>query len=528
MNDKNIKILNILNFPTALTHEMIDEKISRFFFRTGISLRLVESASFKDLIRSLNPAYGESIPKAKKLSGTLLDQQFTKYSKQLDDLLRTVGFLTLVSDGWSNVRGDHLVNFCVKAPNEKPLFYTSINTTGIIQNAAAVADAIINVIETLGPQKFSCLVTDNANVMRAAWRIIEQKFPHISTNGCSAHAVNLLIKDIVTLNDNAKTVKDAERIIKFCKNHHMVKAKLDDIRTSENITKTLSMPVATRWYSNFTALNDLKILKYCLIKLVDNERQMLVNIAPKSNSVKVINLISSTDFWNRLASLVKVLEFPSNVIGKLEGDDAQLSCVYYYFTQMYQDAQGNEEIQAMIKSRMEFISTPSIGLSYMLTPKYAAEGIYFDDNKMDIIASVQEFAEKISPLDAEAVELQFMDFIEDMNKLTDRRRELIFKMSAKTYWNVAGRDKYPALYKIAQPIVEMIASSAISERVWSIFKFIHSRLRNRLTNERVRKLVFIYTNSVLLDNVDPNDYILDEGAILSSMDCEEVHDDDDA
>ena len=59
-------------------------------------------------------------------------------------------------------------------------------------------------------------------------------------------------------------------------------------------------------------------------------------------------------------------------------------------------------------------------------------------------------------------------------------------------------------------IVEMISSSATSERTWSIFRFIHNRLRNRLTNDRVKKLVFLYTNSVLLDNVDKNNYVLSE------------------
>ena len=92
-------------------------------------------------------------------------------------------------------------------------------------------------------------------------------------------------------------------------------------------------------------------------------------------------------------------------------------------------------------------------------------------------------------------------------------------MSSKSYWSVIGRQKYPALQKIAQPIAEMIALSATSERVWSIFKFIHSRLRNRLTNERVRKLVFIYTNSILFDSLDKNDYVL-EGAILSDFEYE--------
>lgn len=58
-------------------------------------------------------------------------------------------------------------------------------------------------------------------------------------------------------------------------------------------------------------------------------------------------------------------------------------------------------------------------------------------------------------------------------------------MSSKNYWNFVGAFKYQALYKVAQPIVEMICSAATAERTWSVFRFIHSRLRNRLSNERV-------------------------------------------
>ena len=71
----------------------------------------------------------------------------------------------------------------------------------------------------------------------------------------------------------------------------------------------------------------------------------------------------------------------------------------------------------------------------------------------------------------------------------------------------------------------MICSSATAERVWSTFGFIHSRLRNRLTNERGKNLVFIYTNSLLLDTFDKNDYIAEDGAFLSAVECEELIDD---
>ena len=45
----------------------------------------------------------------------------------------------------------------------------------------------------------------------------------------------------------------------------------------------------------------------------------------------------------------------------------------------------------------------------------------------------------------------------------------------------------------------MAASSASSERNFSTFGFIHSKLRNLLSSETVRKLVFVKTNANKVD-----------------------------
>lgn len=100
----------------------IDTKLANFFYRTGISFRLIESAAFKDFVVSLNPSYASVMPCAKTLSGSLLDQQFTKCSAAVNEILDSHTNLTLMSDGWTNIRGDHIVNFCIKAPTQKPFF----------------------------------------------------------------------------------------------------------------------------------------------------------------------------------------------------------------------------------------------------------------------------------------------------------------------------------------------------------------------------------------------------------------------
>ena len=100
----------------------IDTKLANFFYRTGISFRLVESEDFKDFVKSLNPSYASVIPNAKVLLGSLLDKQYTKCSTSVNEVLNYETSLTLISDGRTNIRGDHIVNICIKAPEQKPFF----------------------------------------------------------------------------------------------------------------------------------------------------------------------------------------------------------------------------------------------------------------------------------------------------------------------------------------------------------------------------------------------------------------------
>lgn len=62
------------------------------------------------------------------------------------------------------------------------------------------------------------------------------------------------------------------------------------------------------------------------------------------------------------------------------------------------------------------------------------------------------------------------------------------------WWRGNFEISAPELCKVAVRILEIPSSSAASERNWSTFSYIHDKKRNRLTNERVMKLVYIYSN----------------------------------
>jgi hAT family C-terminal dimerisation region len=61
------------------------------------------------------------------------------------------------------------------------------------------------------------------------------------------------------------------------------------------------------------------------------------------------------------------------------------------------------------------------------------------------------------------------------------------------WWLAHGR-KWPNLKLIAMRILAQCPSSSPSERNWSAYDFVHSKVRNRLTQARAEKLVYIFHN----------------------------------
>ena len=100
---------------------------------------------------------------------------------------------------------------------------------------------------------------------------------------------------------------------------------------------------------------------------------------------------------------------------------------------MYQKFEGNVDIQVKIKNRLNFLYTSSMGLAYLLTPRHAATGYFFEDDKIDIMSSVEEFSAGLSSEIACKAQEQIISFVEEMSMLPQKKRDFLFKMSARNY-----------------------------------------------------------------------------------------------
>ena len=124
--------------------------------------------------------------------------------------------------------------------------------------------------------------------------------------------------------------------------------------------------------------------------------------------------------------------------------------MYDYFAKMFKHFENDETIQEKIKKRLHFLNSPCLGLAYILKPVNAAKGFFFDDDKTTIIASAEEFSSDQQKTDQ--IRHEMINFVGKMSSLPEKHQNIFFKMSAKDYWNIFGREEFPTLYQVANPL----------------------------------------------------------------------------
>ena len=80
------------------------------------------------------------------------------------------------------------------------------------------------------------------------------------------------------------------------------------------------------------------------------------------------------------------------------------------------------------------------------------------------------------------------------------------KMPGAAWWSQNGGN-IKELWHVAMRALSQPTSAGAGERNWSTHSFIHSKLRNRLTVERGRKLVYVHYNLRAVKKVKKVDYV---------------------
>jgi hypothetical protein len=89
------------------------------------------------------------------------------------------------------------------------------------------------------------VITDNARNMTLMKSYIKEKYPSIQGFGCSAHGLNLIIKDIIQIPNIQKLVQNSQSIVKEITDSNIKTSIFDEI--SNGTVKRLKLKTSTRY-----------------------------------------------------------------------------------------------------------------------------------------------------------------------------------------------------------------------------------------------------------------------------------------
>jgi hypothetical protein len=119
--------------------------------------------------------------------------------------------------------------------------------------ATYIVDTICEAIEKMGTENVVQVVIHNVAICKSAGWIIQNKYPHITYNGCTAHGIDLVLEDIEKIEWVHKIVNEAKTNIKFIKNRDKSQALFREFSSEENNLELLT-PGDTRFGTNFIML----------------------------------------------------------------------------------------------------------------------------------------------------------------------------------------------------------------------------------------------------------------------------------
>lgn len=488
---------------TSQDQEDLIHDFAEAIYSSNCALSMFESHPWKKFFKKLRPCF--KVPSRKVLSTTLLDSCYTEYRQEVKSTLNSVDMLAIITDGWTNIRHEGIINFILSSTVEGPYFYKFVEPKENSHTAEYIFDQISEIIEEVGEDKITSVITDNAKNMKRAWELLNEKYVKIQTYGCACHVLNLLLKDFEDFDSMKCHLAAVKSIVHFFKIKHIPAAVLKSKQSERAVS--LKMPVPTRWATNFTMMQSLQCNKTCLQSCVIEES---VSVIISANDR--LNIFDPL-FWKNNEELLSFLKPFVDLITLFENNSTTISDVKYSMTNVVNKfkkditdtAMFNKKEISKIKKKIDYrykmAITPCHNAAYLLDPRYLGDGL--SDNEIDeALAVLLKMSKGQDANTGTDLLSEITNFKSRSGHLFDNR--LMWKVSknVKTGRSNSSSSVLPhawwkmwlnetKLCEMAVKLLTMPASSAASERNWSTWNLIHSKLRNRLETERAGKLTFV-------------------------------------
>ncbi|KAI2510962.1 transposase [Fragilaria crotonensis] len=499
-------------------HAAFQSNLAMHIYMTGTSFVRVEEQHLLLALQKLRPDV--RLPSRRDLSGRLLNGAHSQVKEKVDAWLARDLFACITSDAWSNIKNESVINYMLVS-GDISLFLESNSTGEDSHTSEFLANDLSRVIKATSG-KIAGAIMDNTSANKRAWTLLKAFHPDKFFQGCVAHGLHLLVKDIFAATKTKRNhiearypdlypfeylltfTMECKKVVKFFHNHLAPKHQLKLALRKAGL-KMLVQMAPTRWGSLINMTKTLLAAEEVLLQLVSSRDFVRGTAAQKAERQDILNTIGNPTFVPYLSKMIEMLSPIDSAIVYYQSDSVPISEVYRTFSSKLPlsihamtliNGPERQYMLNLITKRMSFMYGDAHGIAYVLDPRYLGMDMS-PDQRIEVEDMIYSHP-TLGPSTAESQEAMVVEYTNFRIAALEMRRcaSLMFRMllsrkiSVLMFWMSHG-DAWPTLQVLARQVLSLVASSAASERNFSTFGFIHSKQRNCLSEASVEKLVYV-------------------------------------
>lgn len=230
--------------------------------------------------------------------------------------------VSLLSDGWFDIRNTSLINFLVNNPHGT-VFFKTVDASDCVKDAEKLFELLDSVIEEIGEDIVVQVVTDNASAYKAAGNLLMEKRKSLYWTPCAAHCIDLMLEKIGEFPQHKNALIKAKKVSNFIHNYQLV---LNLAR--KYATKDLIRPAATRFATAFLTLESMYQLKQPHQMMVVSKEWSKCKSTRKDKGKAMKKIVMSDTFWHSVVYSIKTTKPLVHVLRLVDGETPTMGFIY--------------------------------------------------------------------------------------------------------------------------------------------------------------------------------------------------------
>ena len=513
---RDLRQLSLVEGFNASTKQVLDKAWAAAFYEANIAFNIVRHPAFihavRETARHRMPAYAP--PSYHSLCTSLLQSRKDDVERDVQEKIGTsvqkYG-VTLCCDGWDNVQNRPLLNIIQCSPKGDH-FLGSVDTTGETKDHVYVANVFRPFVDKVGPLNVVQLCTDNAPVMVLASQEVMRAWPHLYIQGCAAHCLDLLLEDWGKAEWVKTLVRKVRTICVFVKSHHASQA----IFRSLSPNHAIRLPTETRFATSFIMIDRIVQVRNALERMIVHEDWHALmgdlrrrNLASYEKAFAVRRFVRSDGFWHACKNFLYMVIPVVKALRVFDGKGPAMGLAWKVMYDLQTHVRGFRRAPFnmsadladvaldQFRDRWDLMRTELHWVGGLLNPGLRGWLPLHEHEQARRI--LNRVLQKLTPDEETYARVlnQYQDFLENRGPFAGSIDPVLHGGPPHEWWDAMGGEA-KALQTIARRVLAQVCSVSACERNWSMYSYVHSKVRNRLKPSRAEDLVYIYTNSRLL------------------------------